>query len=160
MDSRITDEQGFGVSLMKRSDFKTTAASAVATVPFSVRQPAAVAQARMITGEFLRRLEPAVAPESAGTVVLVVSELVTNALRHAGGTCSLQLTANAGYIDVAVRDGSPCPPLMRTPDLNGGTGGFGWPMVHRLASAVAVSSTEGGGKTVRARLRRNDSGEA
>lgn len=43
-------------------------------------------------------------------------------------------------------------PRMRTPDLNGGTGGFGRPMVNRLARATAVTHRASGGKTVRARL--------
>jgi hypothetical protein len=43
---------------------------------------------------------------------------------------------------------------MRTPDLNGGTGGFGWPMVNRLALATAVSRRMPDGKTVSALLAR------
>ncbi len=52
-----------------------------------------VAGARDNAREFLEGLLPALAPEAADTVILVVSELVTNALRHGGGTCSLDLTA-------------------------------------------------------------------
>jgi hypothetical protein len=37
---------------------------------------------------------------------------------------------------------------MRTLDLNGGTGGFGWPMVTSLAHATAVTRRASGGKTV------------
>lgn len=84
--------------------------------------------------EALRRPEPTT--EAADTVVLVVSELVTNALRHGGGTFNLHLTAHPDTVEVAVDDASPRTPLTRTPDLNGGTGGFGWPMVNRLARAV------------------------
>ncbi|WP_255305918.1 hypothetical protein [Streptomyces sp. Wb2n-11] len=40
---------------------------------------------------------------------------------------------------------------MRTPDLNGGTGAFGRPMVNRLARAVAVCPRTSGGRTVSAR---------
>ncbi len=69
-------------------------------------------------------------------MVLVVSELVTNALRHGGGACTLYLSAHLDGIEVAVHDRSPRTPRMRTPDLNGGTGGFGWPMVDRLALAA------------------------
>jgi len=52
--------------------------------------------------DFLRGLRPAIAAEAAETVVLVVSELVTNALRHGGGACTLQLTAHPDRIEVAV----------------------------------------------------------
>ena len=76
-------------------------------------------------------------------MVLVVSELVTNALRHGGGTCTLSLTAHPDSIEVAVHDHSPKAPRMRTPDLNDGTGGFGWPMVNRLARATTVNRQAG-----------------
>ncbi|MEU9191503.1 ATP-binding protein, partial [Streptomyces sp. NPDC048484] len=99
-------------------------------------------------------LDRPIAAEAADTVVLVVSELVTNALRHGGGTFSLDLTAHPDSIAVAVHDRSPQAPRMRTPDLNGGTGGFGWPMVNRLARATAVTRRTAGGKTVSALLAR------
>lgn len=41
---------------------------------------------------------------------MVVSELVSNALRHGGGTYGLQLTARADGIEVAVHDPNPQPP--------------------------------------------------
>ncbi|WP_394298644.1 ATP-binding protein [Streptomyces lavendulae] len=43
---------------------------------------------------------------------------------------------------------------MCTPDLNGGTGGFGWPTVNRLARATSVTRWPSGGKTIRAVLPR------
>lgn len=102
---------------------------------------------------FLEGLQqPAVAPDAADTVVLVVSELVTNALRHGGGRCTVELTAHPDTIEVAVHDPSRHVPRMRTPDLNGGTGGFGWPMVTGLAHATAVTRGASGGKTVSAFL--------
>ncbi|GGZ18608.1 hypothetical protein GCM10010327_57240 [Streptomyces nitrosporeus] len=54
----------------------------------------------------------------------------------------------------AADDGSPQVPRMRTPDLNGGTGGFGWPVVNRLARATSVTPGRSGGKTVSALLPR------
>ncbi|OEJ29320.1 ATP-binding protein [Streptomyces agglomeratus] len=95
-----------------------------------------------------RGRQPALAPDAADTVVLVVSELVTNALRHGGGRCTLELTAHPDTIEVAVHDPSRHAPRMRTPDLNGGTEGFGWSMVNRLARATAVCPRASGGKTV------------
>lgn len=58
---------------------------------------------------------------------LVVSELVTNALRHGGGTCTLDLTAHPDSTEVAVHDHSPQMPRMRTPALKDGTGGSAGP---------------------------------
>jgi anti-sigma regulatory factor (Ser/Thr protein kinase) len=59
---------------------------------------------------------------AADTAVLIVSELVTNALRHGGGTCTLELTAHPDTIEVAVHDPGSQAPHMRTPDLYCGTG--------------------------------------
>lgn len=121
----------------------------VATVPSA----ASIAGARDSARAFLERLaRPAIAAEAADTVVLVVSELVTNALRHGGGTCTLNLTAHPDSIEVSVRDRSPQTPRIRTPDLSGGTGGFGRPMVERLARATSVTRRTVGGKTVSALL--------
>ncbi|MCX5401577.1 ATP-binding protein [Streptomyces sp. NBC_00102] len=113
-----------------------------------------IAGARDSARTFLGALVPACATEAAGTVVLVVSELVTNALRHGGGACTLDLTAHPDGIEVAVHDHSPLLPRMRTPDLHGGTGGFGWPMVNRLARTTKVTPRQRGGKTVSALLPR------
>ncbi|WP_411103917.1 ATP-binding protein [Streptomyces sp. cmx-4-9] len=111
--------------------------------------------ARAATRAFLEALgHSSIAAEAADTVVLVVSELATNALRHGGGAFDLRLTAHPDTIEVAVDDSSPRLPRLRTPDLRHGTGGFGWPMVNRLATATAVSPRPCGGKTVRAFLPR------
>ncbi|KAK1179733.1 ATP-binding protein [Streptomyces sp. NBS 14/10] len=121
----------------------------------TIRSPTAVADARETARAFLEALrQPTVDPEAADTAVLVVSELVTNALRHGGGTYTLRLAAHPDTIEVAVDDPSSQAPRMRTPDLNGGTGGFGWPMVNRLARATAVTRQPSGGKTVSALLAR------
>lgn len=49
---------------------------------------ASFGDARAGTRDFLDRLVQPLSPQSADDVVLVVSELVTNALRHGGGTCA------------------------------------------------------------------------
>ncbi|MEU1597996.1 ATP-binding protein [Streptomyces sp. NPDC005708] len=84
----------------------------------------------------------------------MVSELATNALRHGGGRYTLQLVATADAVHVAVSDLNPALPRERAPDLNGGAGGFGWPMVRRLTSEVAISPGPGRGKTIHVRLPR------
>ncbi|MFC9537117.1 ATP-binding protein [Streptomyces sp. NPDC056975] len=119
----------------------------------TLRCATSVAGARESTRDFLDGLIPAIAAEASETVVLVVSELVTNALRHGGGTCTLDLTAHPDSIEAAVHDPSPQAPRMRTPDLNDGTGGFGWPMVNHLARATAVNR-RADGKTISALLAR------
>ncbi|MEV5681424.1 ATP-binding protein [Streptomyces sp. NPDC052179] len=120
----------------------------------TIRSATSVADARGRARDFVEDLAPAIGAEAADTVVLVVSELVTNALRHGGGTCTLNLTTHPDSIEVAVHDPSPHTPCMRTPDLTGGTGGFGWPMVNHLARTTTVTRRPAGGKTVTAFLPR------
>jgi anti-sigma regulatory factor (Ser/Thr protein kinase) len=121
----------------------------------TTRSATTVADTRDTTRAFLGDLgQPAVDPEVVDTVLLVVSELVTNAVRHGGGAYRVSLTAHPGLIEVAVDDSSPRAPRMRTPDLHGGTGGFGWSMVNRLAHATAVTRHPSGGKTVTALIAR------
>ncbi|WUS34590.1 ATP-binding protein [Streptomyces sp. NBC_01255] len=118
------------------------------------KRPESVAHARDFARAFLDRLRPAADPQDAASVTLVVSELVTNAVRHArGASCSLQLQAQPQGIAVVVVDADPRPPRERAPDLTGGTGGFGWPMVQHLATSVTVT-TGPRGKTIRAVLPR------
>ncbi|MFG2452787.1 ATP-binding protein [Streptomyces sp. NPDC048512] len=113
---------------------------------------ASIARARQTTRLFLENLH-SIADDAANAVVLVVSELVTNALRHGNGTWALDLTAHPDSIEVAVHDQSSQAPRLRTPEMNG-TGGFGWPMVNRLARSTGVILHPCGGKTVSALLPR------
>ncbi|MFC8594605.1 ATP-binding protein [Streptomyces atroolivaceus] len=110
--------------------------------------------ARRAARTFTGRLSPAPDPALADTLVLVVSELATNALRHGGGRFTLRLSAGPGTVTAAVSDPSPAPPRGRTPDLDGATGGFGWHMVRRLTQALTVTPGPGAGKTVCARFAR------
>ncbi|HET9383448.1 MAG TPA: ATP-binding protein [Streptomyces sp.] len=91
-------------------------------------------------------------------LLLVVSELVTNAIRHGGGL--------TGFAARPVPDGAPVPDGVRiavhdrsdvVPPVAYGQGapppghlgsGYGWPLVIRLAREVSVDRRPGGGKTV------------
>ncbi|MFJ1804366.1 ATP-binding protein [Streptomyces sp. NPDC088180] len=120
--------------------------------------PAPAASTAADTRENARPFEtlqqPAPGPETADAVLLVVSERVTNALRHGGGAWSLRLTAHPDLIEVAVSDLSPQAPRMRSPDPTGATGVFGWRMVAHLARTTAVIHRPTCGKTVSAFLTR------
>jgi anti-sigma regulatory factor (Ser/Thr protein kinase) len=116
--------------------------------------PAGIPRARNVARAFADSLDPAPAPETAETLALVVSELATNALRHGGGHYTLHLSATADAVNVAVSDLNPAPPRERTPDLNGGTGGFGWHMIRRLTDNVTTTPGPGQGKTIHAHLTR------
>lgn len=103
------------------------------------------AGARHATAEFLARHCPWADPDA---VVLVVSELVANAIRHTGGWWRLCVRAVQGRLVVEIADASPEPPTPRAPDLTGG-GGLGWHMIEKLATQLEVVR-QGDGKTVRA----------
>ncbi|MFF7812784.1 ATP-binding protein [Streptomyces sp. NPDC007945] len=82
--------------------------------------------------------------------MLVVSELVSNAVRHAGGDCSVDLTLRADGMDIDVSDHSREPPRPGSPGPYG-EGGYGWGIVDRLTSELTVAHRPNG-KTVHAHL--------
>ena len=90
----------------------------------------------------------------ADTLVLVVSALVTNALRHGGGRYTLRLSAGPDTVTAAVSDPSPARPREHTPDLDGGSGGFGWHMTRHLTTHLTITTGPGYGKTIHAQLHR------
>ncbi|OEJ30263.1 hypothetical protein BGK67_01820 [Streptomyces subrutilus] len=113
-----------------------------------------VAAARDATRAFLTRAARLRAPAkdaSMDNVLLVVSELVANAIRHAVGPCALHLELLEGSIDVCVTDHSPQSPRPRTPGSDG-TGGWGWFMIKRLATHIRIKPVPAGGKTICAEL--------
>ncbi|MER5439211.1 ATP-binding protein [Streptomyces sp. NPDC002790] len=116
--------------------------------------PATATQARHDMRRFSAELSPAPTPESIDNAVLVVSELVSNALRHAGGLTALRLAADRTTLEITVRDPSHATPRERPADLNGAGGGLGWPLVRFLARTVTVNPSRQGGKDVRAVLTR------
>jgi anti-sigma regulatory factor (Ser/Thr protein kinase) len=103
------------------------------------------AAARSTAAAFLEQYCPWADPDA---VLLVVSELVTNAVRHTPGWWRLRLTAEGETMRVEVDDASPRPPVARSPDFSGG-GGFGWHMVLKLAEHVEIRPLPDG-KRVRA----------
>lgn len=133
---------------------RPAAPAAPATLVVEDDSPAGVPRARDVARAFADNLDPPLETETAESLALVVSELTTNALRHGGGRYILRLGATSEAVDVAISDPSPAPPRERTPDLNGGTGGFGWHMISQLSSDVSVRPGPGTGKTIHASLAR------
>jgi anti-sigma regulatory factor (Ser/Thr protein kinase) len=111
-------------------------------------------QARQITRDFLSTLSPPPSPEATETVLLIVSELVTNALRHAEGVTGFHLGSTHNTLTVEVGDSSSALPKERLPGSfdEAENGGFGWPIVRHLASDLTIRLTHNNGKTIRACL--------
>ncbi|MFB9376753.1 ATP-binding protein [Kineococcus gynurae] len=82
---------------------------------------------------------------------LLVTELVTNAVRYGGAPIALTLRATQRGIHVEVSDGSPVEPVLRRPPPES-TGGRGVALVDALALRWGVRPGPGGGKTVWADL--------
>jgi anti-sigma regulatory factor (Ser/Thr protein kinase) len=116
--------------------------------------PHSIAAARFLARDFLTELTDAKAVELSGTtagdVLLVVSELVTNAALHHGGPRMLDLVYTADGIDVVVWDtGSELPEHF--PHDPNRIGGHGVEIVIRLCSLFETQRVPGG-KRVLARV--------
>ncbi|MGW2557507.1 ATP-binding protein [Streptomyces sp. NPDC001635] len=118
-----------------------------------------VAQAREASHQFAARLGwPA---EARDDLALIVSELVTNACRHAPGPCRLRLEDVCGGIGVEVWDTNPLLPPMDThrasplPDTGEVPyGGYGLGIVAQLCHELCGVADPHCGKTVRAVMAR------
>jgi anti-sigma regulatory factor (Ser/Thr protein kinase) len=79
------------------------------------------------------------------TVVLLVSELVGNAVRHArtGRPLELRLEAAGSWLQMEVLDGDPQPPLPRIP-ATFDESGFGFVLIEALADKWGVREHEPG----------------
>ncbi len=91
---------------------------------------------------------------SAEDILLVVSELVTNACLHGGGPDELRLHPAPKLLRLEVTDSGTGEPAPRTPHRAGRPGGHGMFIVQRLCLAWGVvRQADGGtGKTVWAEL--------
>lgn len=110
--------------------------------------PSRAAEARAAAKAFVATLDPRPAATTIQDLLLLVSELVTNAIRHAGAVTALAFGADADTLYVQVTDPSAARPRQRTPDLRGGTGGFGWPLVLRLSKRTDIRDHPPQGKVI------------
>ena len=92
-------------------------------------------------------------PDWTYDAVLVVSELVTNALMHGGGCVGIDVQAHDGAVAIGIADGSAVIPRPR-PSGGDASGGRGLRLVEALSEQWGVENHHGG-KRVWVRLRRH-----
>lgn len=105
------------------------------------RLPDAVMHARRFTARTLRRWQ---VQEAADAVLLVVSELVTNALVHTQGPVSLDLTLRGDRVRVCVSDSSPRAPAKPVIVDWESTGGRGLLLIEAMSDAFGSMPVAGG----------------
>ncbi|MFI8521638.1 ATP-binding protein [Streptomyces sp. NPDC085481] len=126
---------------------------AVAAWQYDGRAEGTIPAARTAAARFLHRAAAAVSPwppTAHDAALLVVSELVTNAVVHAPGPLVLELVLRAGGLDISVYDTRPATPVARPHDPER-IGGHGMEIVAALCDRVETEPTPHG-KRVRARL--------
>lgn len=111
-----------------------------------------VLTARSFARAHLEQCAPDLAAATVHDALMLVSEMVTNAVRHAPGPCALYLVNDDKELTIAVSDTSTEVPRPRTPDPHGG-GGFGWHLLRSIATQVDVHLRPPHGKTVCATMR-------
>ncbi|MEV7389310.1 SpoIIE family protein phosphatase [Streptomyces sp. NPDC091215] len=105
------------------------------------RLPDAVMHARRFTARTLRRWK---VEEATDPVLLVVSELVTNALVHTQGPVRLELTLLGGRVRVCVSDSSPRAPARPVIVDWESTGGRGLLLVEAVSESFGTVPMAGG----------------
>ncbi|MEU0675882.1 ATP-binding protein [Streptomyces sp. NPDC006172] len=117
-------------------------------------EPGCIAEAREFAAHFVDQLRTewcaAVDERVNGELMLVVSELVTNAERHSNGPYILELEGTDAVVSVAVYDSSDALPL-RYPKDPQRIGRHGLEIVHAVAAEVTAERVPVG-KRVRARF--------
>ncbi|MFH0173491.1 ATP-binding protein [Streptomyces cacaoi] len=117
-----------------------------------------IARARRLTGDFLSRVQSrdglAVSARAMDLSQLVVSELVTNALRYAPGPVLLQLRIAGAAVEIVVWDSDPVLPVPHAPDPTR-VGRHGLEIVRAVAEDFDVAQ-EPVGKRIVARLGLSD----
>ncbi|MFJ3174194.1 ATP-binding protein [Streptomyces roseus] len=119
--------------------------------PRTARPPGSAADARARVSEVLLLAGVSLDSVTAADVLLVTSELVSNAIRHGGGVTAFRADIADGLLRLSIDDASPLLPAQRTGTVER-PGGYGWPLVHRLAERVECR-THPDGKTISTVLR-------
>lgn len=130
------------------TDRNATLPSSPEGITDTVPTPAKASEARDAAAAFAAALDPPPSSSAVQDLLLLVSELVTNAVRHAGAVTALAFGADENTLYVQVADPSTVRPQPRAPDLRGRTGGFGWPLILRLARKADIRDRGDQGKII------------
>ncbi|MBM7173161.1 ATP-binding protein [Streptomyces sp. G44] len=122
-----------------------------------------IAEARALARDFLARVQSVhgvpVSERVWGMVQLVVSELLTNALKYAPGPCLLDLQLVGGRLEVSVWDTAPVLPVARAADP-GRVGQHGLEIVMAVCQSFEVHRESVGKRTTAAVMLADDPGGA
>ncbi|MFJ2769249.1 ATP-binding protein [Streptomyces sp. NPDC087300] len=128
----------------------------LAALPAAAPLPGTAGEARgqvvRVLQERADRCGSAVGERALADLLLAVSELLTNAVRHGGGVTRFEVVAWAREVRVTVGDRSTDLPRRRSAPRHGGEGGYGWALVRELATEVTLVLERDGGKRITVKL--------
>jgi anti-sigma regulatory factor (Ser/Thr protein kinase) len=110
--------------------------------------PRSVSLARSLLTQLLGQWEM---EDFVDLATLLITELVSNAIRHVPGTCAVEVTRRGDALRIAVVDTGLGVPDLQSPGLSA-YGGRGLHIVSALATAWGVDRLEDGSKSVWAEL--------
>ncbi|MFC8872665.1 ATP-binding protein [Streptomyces sp. NPDC057148] len=148
---------------MEPTDGITTASSGVTAPDGPASTAVTSAAAARAYAESVARAQwgagRGVREEDIVDLLLVVSELVTNAIRHGEGLAGFEVRPTDEGMWIAVHDHSAVVPraAYAFPTRHRGSG-YGWPLVARLARDIAVNRRPAGGKTISVLVPLRDAG--
>ena len=113
---------------------------------------AARAHARSVVREQWEAVYGTAREQDLIDLLLVVSELVTNAIRHGDGLAGFEVAPDRDGLRISVRDNSDLVPETAygsgaLPVVHEGNG-YGWPLIIRLARNISIERRPTGGKTI------------
>lgn len=113
---------------------------------------AARAHARAVVREQWETAYGTAYEEDLIDLLLVVSELVTNAIRHGEGLAGFEVAPALDGVRISVEDNSDLVPETAygsgaLPVVHEGNG-YGWPLIIRLARDITIVRRRAGGKTI------------
>ena len=113
---------------------------------------AARAHARSVVREQWETVYGTAREQDLIDLLIVVSELVTNAIRHGDGLAGFEVAPSLGGLRISVQDYSDLVPEKAygsgaLPVVHEGNG-YGWPLIIRLARDISIERRPAGGKTI------------